>query len=76
MDILGWSDEEFGYFPTDISGGNYAFYGAGVHYYPLRNSTDLRLHTIIASNSHAKSIAINVGVTYLFNLTDTIRKHR
>ena len=75
MDILGWEDE-MGFFPTDISGGSYAYYGIGAHYYPLKNSQDLRLHTIVASNSYAKSIAVNVGITYLFNLTETIRKHR
>lgn len=75
MDIYGWEDD-FGFFPTDISHSNYAFYGAGVHFYPLKNSTDLRLHTVLASNNYAKTLAVNVGVTYLFNLTETIRKYR
>ena len=75
MDIFGWEDE-FGFIPTDISESSYAFYGAGVHFYPLKNSTDLRLHTVLGSNTHAKSLAVNVGITYFFNLTETIRKHK
>ena len=76
LDIFGYEEEEVGFIPTDRSGSNYAFYGGGVNYYPLRNSQDLRLHAVIAANNHAKSIALSIGATYHFNLTDTIRKHK
>lgn len=72
-DFFGYEDE-FSFIPTDA--GNYAFYGGGVNYYPLKNSTDLRLHAVIASNNYAKSIALSIGATYHFNLTDTIHKRK
>lgn len=77
IDIFGWKDD-FGFIPTDVSlcGGNYAFYGAGVNYYPLRNSDALRLHAVISSNNYSNSLAMSFGATYHFDLTNTIRKHR
>lgn len=75
LDIFGYEDD-FYFYPTDNPNGSYAFYGSGVNYYPLKNSQDLRLHALIAANNYAKSIAISIGATYHFNLTDTIRKHR
>ncbi len=55
---------------------DYIFYGAGVHYYPLRESQDLRLHAVVAANNYSKSVAVTVGATYYFNLVDTILKNR
>ena len=75
MDIFGYEDE-FGFIPTDSSARGYAFYGGGVNYYPLRKSQDLRLHALIAANNHAKSVALSIGATYHFNLTQTICKHK
>ena len=75
MDIFGY-DDELCFYPTDSTESSYAFYGGGVNYYPLKNSQALRLHALVAANNYAKSIAISIGATYHFNLTDTIRKHR
>lgn len=52
----------------------YVFGGAGVHYYPLRDSQDLRIHAVAAYNNFAECMSINLGVTYNFSLTDLIRK--
>ena len=75
MDIFGWEDE-FAFLPTDLSGRGYGFYGAGVNYYPLRNSKALRLHAVVSSNSYSNSLAMSFGATYHFNLTETICKHK
>ena len=75
-DIFGWEDEEV-FIPTYIGyGKGYAFYGGGVNYYPLRNSKDLRLHAVVGANTHSRSVAINVGATYHFNLTDLIQRQK
>lgn len=75
LDIFGYEDD-FSFMPTDLSSRNFAFYGGGVNYYPLRSSKDLRLHAVIAANTYSKSLALSIGATYHFNLTDTIRKHK
>ena len=75
LDIFGYEDD-FAFMPTDLSSRNFAFYGGGVNYYPLRSSKDLRLHAVIAANTHSKSLALSIGATYHFNLTQTIRKHK
>lgn len=75
LDIFGYEDE-FGFIPTDSSSNSYFFYGGGVNYYPLRNNKDLRLHAVIAANTHAKSLALSIGATYHFNLTELIRKNK
>ena len=75
FDIFGYEDEP-SFIPTDASAKGYAFYGGGVNYYPIKNSTDLRLHALVAANNYTKSIALSIGATYHFNITDTIRKHR
>lgn len=75
MDIFGYEDE-FSFIPTDLSSRSYGFYGGGVNYYPLKSGKDLRLHATIASNNYAKSIALSIGATYHFNLTNLICKHK
>lgn len=75
LDIFGYEDE-FSFMPTELSSRGFAFYGGGVNYYPLRSSKDLRLHAVIAANTYSKSLALSIGATYHFNLTDTIRKHK
>jgi hypothetical protein len=75
LDIFGYEDD-FGFLPTDLSFSNFAFYGGGVNYYPLRSSKALRLHAVIAANTHAKSLALSIGATYHFNLTELIRKNK
>ena len=76
-DIFGWEAEEPCFIPAYIGyGKGYAFYGGGVNYYPLRNSKDLRLHALIGSNTHSNSVAINIGATYHFNLTDLVKRQK
>lgn len=75
-DIFGY-DDDFVFNPTFVEGGrDYAFYGGGVHYYPIKNSKSLRLHAFVAANNYVKSVAMSFGATYHFNLTDTILKRK
>ncbi|MBQ9138862.1 MAG: hypothetical protein IJX65_09530 [Alistipes sp.] len=77
IDIFGYdAEDEWSFIPTDASAKGYAFYGGGVNYYPLRNSKDLRLHAVVGANNYAKSVALSIGATYHFNLTETIGKRR
>ena len=79
-DIFGYEYEtpdDIWYIPTDNSlCPSYWYVGGGVHYFPLRESRDLRLQAVAAYNNFAKSVAITVGATYHFNLTKTILKNR
>lgn len=73
-DIFGYEDEP-DFIPTYIGyGKGYAFYGGGVNYYPLRASKDLRLHAVVGANNYSNKVAISVGATYHFNLTDLIQR--
>ena len=74
-DIFGYEDDLF--VPTDNSlCPRYWYVGGGVHYFPLRESRDLRLHAVAAYNNFAKSVSISFGATYHFNLTQTILNNR
>ncbi len=74
-DLFGYEDELF--IPTDHSLlPRYWYAGGGVHYFPLRESRDLRLHAVAAYNSFAKSVSLTFGATYHFNLTKTILNKR
>ena len=74
-DLLGYENEIF--IPTDHSlHPKYWYAGCGIHYFPLRESRDLRIHAVAAYNSFAKSVAVSLGATYHFNLTQTILKNR
>ena len=53
---------------------SYWFYGAGVEYFPIKDSRDVRLHAIWASNSCTARHTINVGVTWKFDVTRAIRR--
>ena len=53
---------------------NYWFYGAGVEYFPIKDSRDVRLHAIWASNCYTARHTINVGVTWKFDVTRAIRR--
>lgn len=54
----------------------YAFAGAGVHWFPLRDSRDLRVHGLVAYNNymHTDALSVNLGLTYNLNLTDLFSK--
>lgn len=63
--------------PSTLCGHkDYVFYGAGVHYYPLRDSQDLRLHAVISSNNYANLVSFLFGITYNFDLTKTIKNRK
>ena len=75
-DIFGYEDDLW-FIPSDNSlCPRYWYVGGGVHYFPLRDSRDLRLHAVAAYNNFAKSVSITLGATYHFNLTQTILKNR
>jgi hypothetical protein len=75
-DLFGYEDDMW-FIPTDNSlCPKYWYAGGGVHYFPLRDSRDLRLHAVAAYNSFANSVSISFGATYYFNLTQTILKNR
>ena len=75
-DIFGDVDEGW-YIPIDSSlCPRYWYVGGGIHYFPLRESRDLRLHAVAAYNNFARSVSITIGATYHFNLTQTILKNR
>ena len=75
-DVFGYEDEGW-FIPTDASlVPSYWYVGGGVHYFPLRESRDLRIHALAAYNNFAHSVSMTFGATYYFNLTQTILKHR
>ncbi len=80
MDFFGYGDEwelDGSIVPSGIMADkDYLFYGAGIHYYPLHESQDLRLHAVIAGNNYANDISVTVGATYFFNLTKTVLSNR
>ena len=74
-DLFAYEDELF--VPTDNSFcPRYWYAGGGVHYFPLRESRDLRIHAVAAYNNFAKSVSFTLGAVYHFNLTQTILKNR
>lgn len=79
-DIFGYEYEtpdDIWYIPTDNTlCPSYWYAGGGIHYFPLRDSRDLRLHATAVYNNFAKSVSITLGATYHFNLTQTIQKYR
>ncbi len=52
--------------------------GAGVHYYPLRNSKALRIHTVVAASDGMfyapDQLSVNVGVTYSLDFKELFGK--
>lgn len=78
FDILSYEDDGFVastlYDSNVFSPNKYVFGGAGVHYYPLRDSQDLRIHAVAAYNNFAESVSLNLGVTYNFSLTNLLKK--
>lgn len=55
-------------------GRNYVYGGLGVHWYPLKDSQDLRVHAVVSANNWASEVSVNLGVTYNFSLTDLIKR--
>ncbi|MBR2026459.1 MAG: hypothetical protein IKA07_04915 [Alistipes sp.] len=79
-DLFGYeyeSADDIWFIPTDNSlCPKYWYAGGGVHYFPLRDSRDLRLHAVVTYNNFAKSVSFTLGAVYHFNLTQTILKNR
>lgn len=57
-----------------IPGDEYIFYGAGVEYFPIKNSKAVRLHAAWSSNNYTKRHAINVGLTWKFDVVDAFSR--
>lgn len=49
-----------------LTAKNYVFGGLNLNYYPV---DDLRIHAVVAANNWAKSLSLNIGATYYFDLT-------
>lgn len=76
-DVFGWDpidylEDPYDYYvPASLVrvkqalGKNYCFGGLIAEYYPLDN---LRLHTAITANNWAKSVSVNLGAIYYFDL--------
>ncbi len=56
------------------SGDDYLFYGAGLEYFPLKDSRNIRLHAAWSSNAYTKRHAINVGLTWQFDVARAIAR--
>lgn len=54
---------------TVAPGTDYMLYGAGVEYFPITNSKDVRLHAIISSNNREPAnLFFNAGITWNMKL--------
>lgn len=60
--------------PAYLTGDKeYVYYGAGVEYFPLKETKNIRLHAIWASNNYTKRHMFNVGLTWKFDVVNAIR---
>ena len=53
-------------------GSDYLFYGAGLEFFPIKESSDVRLHIAWTGNNFGGNM-LNVGFTWKMNLTGTIK---
>ena len=75
-DIFGYEDD-WSFVPVDASlCPKYWYVGGGLHYFPLKESRDLRIHALAAYNNFANCVSLTFGATYYFNLTQTILNNR
>jgi hypothetical protein len=75
-DIFGYEDD-WSFVPVDASlCPRYWYVGGGLHYFPLKESRDLRIHALAAYNNFANCVSLTFGATYYFNLTQTILNNR
>jgi hypothetical protein len=56
-----------------IPGEDYIFYGAGLEYFPLKENKSVRLHAAWMSNNYTKRNAVNVGLTWKFDLVKAFK---
>lgn len=52
---------------------NYIFYGMGLEFFPLKTNKSIRLHAAWASNNYTGRHAINVGLTWKFDVVNAVR---
>lgn len=62
--------------PDDITSvsDDYIFYGAGLEFFPLKEDKSLRLHAVWMTNNYTNIHALNVGLTWKFNLTSATKR--
>ncbi len=54
---------------TVAPGTEYMLFGAGVEYFPIKNSKDVRLHAVVSSNDKAPAnLFLNAGITWNMKL--------
>lgn len=53
---------------------DYVWGGIGLHWYPLKDSQDLRVHAVVTANNWSNSIQVNIGAIYNFSVTDLFKK--
>ena len=56
-----------------IAGEDYLYYGAGVEYFPLKENKSVRLHAVWSSNNYTHRHAINIGLTWKFDIVNAIK---
>ena len=56
-----------------IAGDDYIYYGAGIEYFPLKENKSVRLHAVWSSNNYTKRHAINVGLTWKFDVVKAVK---
>ena len=57
-----------------IAGEDYWFYGAGLEYFPLKENKSVRLHAAWMSNNYTNRNAVNVGLTWKFDLVKAFKR--
>ena len=56
-----------------IAGEDYLYYGAGVEYFPLKEDKSVRLHAVWSSNNYTHRHAINIGLTWKFDIVNAVK---
>lgn len=73
-DKIAANEENTYVMPAYLVGGKeYVYYGAGVEYFPLKENKNIRLHAVWASNNYTNRHVFNVGLTWKFDVVNTIR---
>lgn len=72
-DQMAANDENTAVLPAYIvPSEDYIFYGAGVEYFPLKENKSIRLHAAWTSNNYTKRHALNIGLTWKFDLVNAV----
>lgn len=73
-DQIAANDENTALMPAYlIPGEDYLYYGAGIEYFPLKENKSIRLHAVWSSNNYTNRHALNVGLTWKFDVVKAIR---